>query len=111
MSSIAPVNDKGISSDLFTILGLGVLGLAVSHINESQLQTYESRTLFFMTSLQYHCILRLAKLKTLHLRGKITSKKKQDAQEKKITAQKTEELQALQKSHTGMNLGRWEPII
>ena len=33
-------------SDSFTILGLWVLGLAVSHINESQLQTYESRTLF-----------------------------------------------------------------
>ena len=30
------------SSDLFTILGLWVLGLAVSNINESQLQTYES---------------------------------------------------------------------
>ena len=29
-------------SDLFTILGLWVLGLAVSNINESQLQTYES---------------------------------------------------------------------
>ena len=36
------------SSDSFTILGLWVLGLAVSHINESQLQTYESRTLFLM---------------------------------------------------------------
>ena len=35
-----------VCSDLFTILGLWVLGLAVSHINESQLQTYESRTLF-----------------------------------------------------------------
>ena len=30
------------SSDSFTILGLWVLGLAVSNINESQLQTYES---------------------------------------------------------------------
>ena len=39
-----------------TILGLWVLRLAVSHINESQLQTYESRTLFLMTSLKYHCI-------------------------------------------------------
>ena len=29
-------------SDSFTILGLWVLGLAVSNINESQLQTYES---------------------------------------------------------------------
>ena len=30
------------NSDSFTILGLWVLGLAVSNINESQLQTYES---------------------------------------------------------------------
>ena len=30
------------SGDSFTILGLWVLGLAVSNINESQLQTYES---------------------------------------------------------------------
>ena len=29
-------------SDSFTILGLWVLGLAVSNINESKLQTYES---------------------------------------------------------------------
>ena len=49
--------------DSFTILGLWVLGLAVSHINESQLQTYESRTLFLMTSLQYYCILGLAEIK------------------------------------------------
>ena len=41
-------------SDSFTILGLWVLGLAVSNINESQLQTYESKTLFLMTSLQYY---------------------------------------------------------
>ena len=33
-------------SDSFTILGLWVLGLAVSNINESQLQIYESKTLF-----------------------------------------------------------------
>ena len=32
-------------SDSVTILGLWVLGLAVSNINESQLQTYESKTL------------------------------------------------------------------
>ena len=30
------------SSDSFTMFGLWVLGLAVSNINESQLQTYES---------------------------------------------------------------------
>ena len=35
------------NSDSFTILCLWVLGLAVSNINESQLQTYESKTLFF----------------------------------------------------------------
>ena len=67
-------------SDLFTILGLWVLGLAVSHINEFQLQTNESRTLFFMISLQYYCILGLAEIKTLHPRDKIMSKKMQDAQ-------------------------------
>ena len=47
-------------SDSFTILGLWVLGLAVSNINESQLQTYESKALFLMTSLQYYCIPGLA---------------------------------------------------
>ena len=62
-------------SDSFTIFGLWVLGLAVSHINESQLQTYESRTLFLMTSLQYYCILGLAEIKTLHLRDKIMHKR------------------------------------
>ena len=40
-----------------------------------QLQTYESRTLLFMTSLQYHCILGFAKVKTLHPREKIMSKR------------------------------------
>ena len=48
-------------SDSFTILGLWVLGLAVSNINESQLQTYESKALFLMTSLQYYCIPGLAR--------------------------------------------------
>ena len=33
-----------------------------------QLQTYESRTLFFISSLQYHFILGLAEIKTLHPR-------------------------------------------
>ena len=47
-------------SDSFTILGLWFLGLAVSNINESQLQTYESKTLFLMKSLQYYCIPGLA---------------------------------------------------
>ena len=51
-------------SDSFTILGLWVLGLAVSNINESRLQTYESKTLFLMTSLQYYCIPGLAEIKT-----------------------------------------------
>ena len=31
-----------------------------------QLQTYEARTLFLMTSLQYYCILGLTEIKTLH---------------------------------------------
>ena len=65
-----------IFSDSFTILGLWVLGLAVSHINESQLQIYESRTLFLMTSLQYYCILGLAEIKTLHPRDKIMRKRR-----------------------------------
>ena len=60
-------------SDSFTILGLWVLGLAVSNINESQLQTYESKTLFLMTSLQYYCILGLPEIKTY-------AQKMQDAQ-------------------------------
>ena len=47
-------------SDSFTILGLWVLGLTVSNINESQLQIYESKSLFLMTSLQYCCIPGLA---------------------------------------------------
>ena len=60
-------------SDSFTILGLWVVGLAVSNINESQLQTYESKTLFLMTSLQYYCIPGLAEIKTY-------AQKMQDAQ-------------------------------
>ena len=47
-------------SDSFTILGVWVLGLAVSNINESPLQTNESKTLFLMTSLLYYCIPGLA---------------------------------------------------
>ena len=49
-----------LGSDSFTILGLWVLGLAVSNINESPLQTNESKTLFLMTSLPYYCIPGLA---------------------------------------------------
>ena len=61
----------------FTILGLWVLGLAVSNINESQLQTYESKTLFLMTSLQYHCIPGLPEIK-------MYAQKMQDAQVKSL---------------------------
>ena len=39
-----------------------------------QLQTYEPRTLFSMTSLQYFCILGLAEIKTLHPRDKKCAK-------------------------------------
>ena len=60
-------------SDSFTILGLWVLGLAVSNINESPLQTNESKTLFLMTSLPYYCILGLAEIKNY-------AQKMQDAQ-------------------------------
>ena len=56
----------------FQVLGEGVLavihlqfwtygsGLAVPNINESQLQTNESKTVFIMTSLPYYCIPGLA---------------------------------------------------
>ena len=64
---------KMVFSDSFTILGLWVLGLAVSNINESPLQTYESKTLFLMTSLPYYCIPGLAETKTY-------AQKMQDAQ-------------------------------
>ena len=47
-------------SDSFTIFGLWVLGLATSNINESPLQTNESKTLFLMTILPYYCIPGLA---------------------------------------------------
>ena len=40
-----------------------------------QLQTYESRTLFLMTSLQYYCILGLVEIITLHPRDKIMRKR------------------------------------
>ena len=60
-------------SDSFTILGLWVLGLATSNINESPLQTNESSTLFLMTSLPYYCIPGLAEIKTY-------AQKMQDAQ-------------------------------
>ena len=40
-----------------------------------QMQTYESRTLYFTAILLYHCILGLAEIKTLHPREKIMSKR------------------------------------
>ena len=49
------------------------MGLAVSNINESPLQTNESKTLFLMTSLPYYCIPGLAETKTY-------AQKMQDAQ-------------------------------
>ena len=57
------------------MLGLWVLGLAVSIINGSPLQTNESKTLFLMTvtSLPYNCIPGLAEIKTY-------AQKMQDAQ-------------------------------
>ena len=73
LSSGFPKSD--IHSNSFTILDLWVLRLPVSHINESHLQTYESRTLFLMTSLKkYYCILGLAEIKTLHPKDKIMRK-------------------------------------
>ena len=52
---------------------MGPVGLAVSNINESPLQTNESKTLFLMTSLPYYCIPGLAEIKTY-------AQKMQDAQ-------------------------------
>ena len=46
-------------SDSFTILGLWVLGLAVSHIKESNCKIMSPEH-YLMTSLQYYCILGLA---------------------------------------------------
>ena len=68
--------------DSFTILGLWFLGLAVSHMNESQLQTYEFRTLFLMTSLQYCCILGLVEIKNVASQRQNYAQKMQDAQVK-----------------------------
>ena len=59
MAKIVDAKDE-MPSDSFTILGIWVLGIAVSNINESQLQTNESKTLFLMTSLPYYCIPGLA---------------------------------------------------
>ena len=46
-------------------------GTRISNINESLLQTYESKTLFLMTSLQYYCIPGLAEIKLMHKRCRI----------------------------------------
>ena len=63
-------------SDSFTILGLWVgPETRCFPYQWVQLQTYESKTLVFMTSLQYHCILGLAEMKTLHRREKIMLKR------------------------------------
>ena len=42
----------------------GSLDSLFPNINESQLQTCESKTLFLMTSLQYYCTPGLAEIKT-----------------------------------------------
>ena len=47
----------------FGLMGPGTRCFPYQYV---QLQTYESRTLFLMTSLQYYCILGLAEIKTLH---------------------------------------------
>ena len=62
-------------SDSFTILGLWVLGLADTHINESNSKLMSPEH-FFMVSLQYHCILGLVEIKkTLNPRDKIMRKR------------------------------------
>ena len=45
-----------------------------------QLQTYESRIPFLMTSLQYYCMLGLTEIKTLHPQRQNDVQKMQDAQ-------------------------------
>ena len=62
-------------SDLFTNLGLWFQGLDFSHINESNCNFMSPEHHIFTTSLQYHCILGLAEIKTLHLTDKIMSKR------------------------------------
>ena len=52
----------------------------------AQLQAYESRTLFSMTSLQFYCILGLAEIKSLHPRDKIMRKKNAGCTCNKTTA-------------------------
>ena len=69
------MNNPDTISDSFTILGLWVLGLAVSHINESNCKLMSPEHSFFMPSLQYYCILGLAEMKTLHPRDKIMLKR------------------------------------
>ena len=57
-------------SDSFTIWGLWVLGLAVSHSNGSNCKTLSPEHY-----LSLHCILGLAEIKTLHPRDKIMRKR------------------------------------
>ena len=72
---------RGLNSDSFTILGLWVLGLAVSNINESQLQTYESKTLVCNTIASWDSP-GLAEIKT-------NAQKMQDAQVTKSLVEPT----------------------
>ena len=60
------------SSDSFTILGLWVLGLAVSHINESNCKLTSPEHYFNDKSA---ILLGLAEIKTLHPRDKIMRKR------------------------------------
>ena len=94
------VSDKGklkpvSSSDSFTILGLWVLGLATSNINESPLQTNESKTLFLMTSLPYYCIPGLAGTR----RNKNSCTKDAGCAGNKITAPHVQRLASKLKFH------------
>ena len=60
---------------IYLQFGLMVPGTHCFPYQWVQLQTYESRTLFLMKILQYHCILGLAEIKTLHHWDKVMSKK------------------------------------
>ena len=69
-----------------------------------QLQTYESRTLFLMTSLQYYCILGLAEIKTASRRQNYAQK----MQDEQVT--KSLKVQAFfsEKSHVAYQIkGNW----
>ena len=65
---------RDITSDSFTILGVWVLRLAVTHINESNCKLMSPEH-YFNDKPQYYCILGLAEIKVLHPGDKIMRKR------------------------------------